>query len=173
VIPIPGPFAGAAAVSVSGLPTDRVYFVGFLPKRLAAQEKELEALGKIEATLVIYISPHDLARTLATIARGLGDRPAFLIREMTKAFESSYQGTLVSIAEQISTEKARGEYTLVIHGRSEEVDQDLPIDAVAYVEGLVEARNLLRKDAIRQAAAELGIPRRELYDLVTAERKQD
>ncbi len=173
VIPVPGPFAGAAAASVSGLPTDRVLFVGFLPKRKGAQEKELQALGTVNASLVFYLSPHQLSRTMETIAETLGNnRHAFLIREMTKLFESSYQGTLRALCEHVASEEPRGEYTLVVEGRAPEVDTSVQVDAEAYVEGLVESRRLSPKDAVRQAASELGIPRRELYNRVMAKRKR-
>lgn len=169
VIPVPGPFAGAAAASVSGLPIDRVLFVGFLPKRKGDQEKELRILRTVNASLVFYLSPHQLARTLETIADTLGkDRLAFLIREMTKIFESSYQGTLQDICSSVSKEEPRGEYTLVVEGSAAETDTPLQVDAEAYVRGLVELRELSTKDAIRQAASDLEIPRRQLYNLIMA-----
>ena len=173
VIPVPGPFAGAAATSVSGLPTDRILFVGFLPKRKGAQEKELQALGTVNASLVFYLSPHQLSRTMETIAETLGNsRHAFLIREMTKLFESSYQGTLRDLCERVASEEPKGEYTLVVEGRAPEADTSVQVDAEAYVEGLVEFRRLSPKDAVRQAASELGIPRRELYNRVMAKKKR-
>jgi len=171
VVPIPGPFAGAAAASVSGLPTDRILFVGFLPKRKGAQEQELQVLKNIDASLVFYLSPHRLSRTIETIAEVLGDRHTFLIREMTKVFETTYEGTLPSLCERISKEEPRGEYTLVVEGCSVGSDTPPQVDAEAYVEGLVELRRLSPKDAIRQAASELNIPRRELYNRVMAKKK--
>jgi 16S rRNA (cytidine1402-2'-O)-methyltransferase len=172
VIPIPGPFAGAAAASVSGLPTDRILFVGFLPKRKGAQEKELRSLRAVNASLVFYLSPHHLARTIETVADTLGkDRLAFLIREMTKIYESSYQGTLQDLCDSVSKEEPRGEYTLVVEGCSAETDPPIQVDAEAYVRGLVELRGHSTKDAIRQAASDLEIPRRELYGLVMSKGK--
>ncbi len=172
VSPVPGPFAGAAAASVAGLPTDRILFVGFLPKRKGAQEKELQVLKTVNASLVFYLSPHQLSRTIETIAGILGNRDAFLIREMTKVFESSYPGTLRTLCERVAGEEPKGEYTLVVDGCAPESDTPLQVDAEAYVEGLVALRRLSPKDAIRQAASDLGIPRRELYNLVMANRKQ-
>jgi 16S rRNA (cytidine1402-2'-O)-methyltransferase len=99
------------------------------------------------------------------------DRLAFLIREMTKIFESSYQGTLQDLCSTVLKEEPRGEYTLVVEGSAAEKDTTLQVDAEAYVRGLVELRKLSTKDAIRLAASELEIPRRELYNLVMAKGK--
>lgn len=172
VIPVPGPFAGAAAVSVSGLPTDRILFAGFLPKRKGALEKQLESLKRLEATLVFYLSPHRLSTTLEMVARVLGDRQAFLIREMTKVFESSNRGSLRALCKQVVAEEARGEYTLVVEGAKLASETPLHLDEEAYVEGLVQLRNVSLKDAVRKAASDLGTPRRRLYNLVMA-RKTD
>jgi len=121
VTPIPGPFAGASAASVSGLPTDKLLFLGFLPKKKGAAVKVLQDFSSLDATIVIYLAPHGIVEMLKTINEVLGDRPAFLAREMTKLFESNYSGTLneiirylkrgVSIRMEISdpeTEQARG-----------------------------------------------------------------
>ena len=172
VVPVPGPFAGAAAASVSGLATDRILFVGFLPKRKGAQEQELQVLKNVNASLVFYLSPHRLSRTIETIAEILGNRNAFLIREMTKVFETTYEGTLPILCERISKEEPRGEYTLVVEGCDDKADTPPKVDVEAYVAGLVELRRLSPKDAIRQAALELGLPRRELYNLVMAKGKR-
>lgn len=113
VVPIPGPSAAVAALSICGLPTDRFFFAGFLPRRAAACRKELERLAPLDATLVFYLSPHALLVTLKSIADILGNRHAFLIREMTKVYETSYSGSLLSIIEEVEKTSARGEYTLV------------------------------------------------------------
>ena len=116
VIPVPGPFAGAAAACVSGLPTDQLLLCGFLPKKRPALVKRLKAVESTSATLVFYLSPHRLEPSLDAIRQHLGDREAFLIREMTKVYETSYSGNLSSILRVLQGNPPPGEYTLVVSG---------------------------------------------------------
>lgn len=116
VVPIPGPSAAVAALSVAGLPTDRFVFIGFLPPRKAACRKQLESLSSLNMTLVFYLSPHRLRPTLLQIREVFGNRNAFLIREMTKIYESGCFGRLEEILETVRSRSARGEYTLVVEG---------------------------------------------------------
>ena len=92
---------------------------------------------------------------------------------MTKIYESGYQGTLQDLCDSVSKEEPRGEYTLVVEGCSAELETPIQVDAVAYVRGLVALRGHSTKDAIRQAASDLEIPRRELYNLVMSKGKSD
>jgi len=176
VLPIPGPFAGAAAVSVSGLPTDRILFLGFLTRKSGPAKKILEEAASVHATLVIYLSPHRLLQTLRQIESYLGNRPAFLIREMTKIFETGYVGTLSEIREQISGKALKGEFTLVVAGPGEEPedqeDSDRKIDAGAYVRGLMETRGISSREAIRLAFEQLGGSKKEIYRAYLDVRKE-
>lgn len=169
VLPVPGPFAGAAACSSSGLPTDEILFVGFLPDRASAQRKKLERWTTVSATLVFYLAPHRLSETVRRIAEILGDREAFLVREMTKIHETGYWGSLATIASDLATEKPRGEYTLVVRGVESRL-RDYTIDLPAYVSGLVHHRGLTKKDAIKKVSAELQLPKREVYDSLLEEK---
>jgi 16S rRNA (cytidine1402-2'-O)-methyltransferase len=168
VVSIPGPSALAAALSVAGLPTDRFVFLGFPAKRAGARRQQLQEADSIAATMIFYVSPHELERFLVEISRELPARTVFLIREMTKIFETSYYGPIEDVLAQIRQESPRGEYTLVIAG-GEPADQAVApsrqIDVAAYVHGLVQARGLTPRDAMRQAAHELSLPRREVYSL--------
>ncbi|MFQ5738077.1 MAG: 16S rRNA (cytidine(1402)-2'-O)-methyltransferase [Acidobacteriota bacterium] len=168
IIPIPGPTAVAAALSVSGLPTDRFFFAGFLPKRLSGAASRLEALSRLDATLVFFLSPHRLTDTLSQLLDGLGNRKAFLIREMTKLYEASYSGTLREILRTLEDEPVSGEYTLVVEGGSVPT-ASAPLDVVAYVFGLEEMRGLTRKEAIKRAARDLALPKRQIYRMVVEE----
>ncbi len=170
VVPIPGPFAGAAAASVSGLPTDQILFGGFLASKTSALERQLSEVASCRATLVFYLSPHHLQKTLEQVERVLGDRPAFLIREMTKVHEESVYGSLSHLCEQTGAAAPRGEYTLVIEGVRSAADTEEarpPVDVAAYVAGLVEVLSLSRKDAVRRAASDLGLNRQDVYRAVT------
>ena len=167
VFPIPGPSAATAALSVSGLPAHRFLFIGFLPRRAALQRALLEKVSQQESTLLIYISPHGLLPTLKRIVEILGNRRAFLIREMTKLHETHYFGRLKEVLTTLEQERARGEYTLVLEGQTSQEDQvSSQLDAAAYVLGLKETRGLTQKEAIKQATQELGLSRREIYNQV-------
>ncbi len=99
----------------------------------------------------------------------LGNRKAFLIREMTKLHETHYVGCLKEVLTTLEQEPARGEYTLVLEGQTSKEDQvSSQFDAAAYVLGLIETRGLTQKEAIKQATQELGLSRREIYDQVEA-----
>lgn len=163
VTPVPGPFAGAAAASVSGLPTDQILFAGFLPSRSGARRSFLETLAAGRSTLVFYLSPHRLKAELTDCLEVLGNRPAFLIREMTKLNEEADWGRLEEIAAGNGSREPRGEYTLVVGGTTDEAARRLSIDVEAYLAGLTSKRGLSPSQAARQAAAELGLPRRSLY----------
>jgi len=167
VYPVPGPSAATAALSVSGLPAHRFSFIGFLPRRAALQREVLERFSQQESTLLIYLSPHGLSPTLKRIVEILGNRRAFLIREMTKLHETHYFGRLKQILTTLEQERARGEYTLVLEGQTSKEDQvSSQLDAAAYVLGLKETRGLTQKEAIKQATQELGLSRREIYNQV-------
>ncbi len=169
VYPVPGPSAATAALSVSGLPAHRFLFIGFLPRRAALQRAMLEQVSQQESTLLFYISPHGLLPTLKRIVEILGNRRAFLIREMTKLHETHYFGRLKEVLTTLEQEPARGEYTLVLEGQTSQEDPvTSQLDGAAYVAGLIETRGLTQKEAIKQATQELGLSRREIYDQVEA-----
>jgi 16S rRNA (cytidine1402-2'-O)-methyltransferase len=116
---IPGPSAITAALAVAGLPTDRFCFEGFLPARARERRAALAALAGETRTLVFFEAPHRIAAALADLAAVLGrERMAVVARELTKAHESIYRGTLGELAERAAAEEnlARGEITVVVHG---------------------------------------------------------
>ncbi|HSR69602.1 MAG TPA: 16S rRNA (cytidine(1402)-2'-O)-methyltransferase [Acidobacteriota bacterium] len=171
VVPIPGPSAAVAALSVSGLPCDRFLFAGFPPPKATAQRRFFEELAAQEVLLIFYLSPHKLASTLKRMREVLGERRAFLARELTKLHETHYLGTLGDIIGSLQAETPRGEYTLLVEGASGAGESEPHLDAEAYVEGLQRLRGLSRADAVRQAAQELGIPRGRLYRKVHRRKK--
>jgi len=166
VVPVPGPSAVTAALSVSGLPTDRFLFLGFLPKRSGILRAQLSEIASFPATLVLYVAPHDLISLLGAVLEQLGDRNIFLIREMTKVFETAYSGRASAVLEQLESETPKGEYTLVVEpGEAQVASTKSGVDVVAYVSGLMQTRGLSQRDAVRVAAADLGLPKREVYSL--------
>lgn len=172
-VPIPGACAAIAALSVSGLPTDRFVFEGFLPVKTAALEKRLQALAKENRTLVFYVSVHQLQSVLKAMLKVLGEqRELVLAKELTKTFETVYQGNAAKILTWLEEDKARlqGEFVLLARGMDADDKEGSPnID----VEKLEESENILRAlltelpatSAAKLTARITGIDRKELYKL--------
>jgi 16S rRNA (cytidine1402-2'-O)-methyltransferase len=116
---VPGPSAVIAALSISGLPTARFVFEGFLPVRGAARRRRLLELAGERRTIILYEAPHRLLRTLEDLRRHLGERPVAVARELTKQFEEVYRDTLSGVQAHFAAAERRGEFTLVIGGAAE------------------------------------------------------
>lgn len=118
IVPIPGPTAALAALAVSGLPTDRFIFEGFLPVKSGRRRQRLEALAEETRTIVLYESPHRLLRLLQELVTHFGaERRLAVARELTKHFEEIVRGTTSTLLETFQARPIRGEFTLVIAGR--------------------------------------------------------
>lgn len=115
VVPIPGPTAAIAALSVSGLPTDRFVFEGFLPAKKGRRTR-LAELAEESRTIILYESPHRLIRTMQDLLETLGDRSASVSRELTKKFEETSRGRLSELIAGFSNRRILGEFVLIIHG---------------------------------------------------------
>jgi 16S rRNA (cytidine1402-2'-O)-methyltransferase len=157
----PGPSAAITALALSGLPTDRFAFEGFLPRRAGDRRRRLEALGSDPRTVVLFESPRRLPRLLSEAAEVLGDRRAAVARELTKAHQQVARGTLSELAARFS-EPPRGEVVVVIGGASASAPPDLE-EAAARVRELM-SRGIPRKEAVSEVATETGASRRELYE---------
>ena len=116
VVPIPGPSSALCALEVSGLPTDRFAFEGFLPRRSGRRMARIEELRADPRTLIFFESPHRLNKTLDDLALVFGDRPASISRELTKKFEETRRGTLKELREWLEEHPPRGEFVLVVAG---------------------------------------------------------
>jgi 16S rRNA (cytidine1402-2'-O)-methyltransferase len=162
VVPVPGPSAVVTALSVSGLPTDRFLFVGFLPAKSRARRRALQELENVRETLVVYESPVRAVSSLEDMEAVLGDRDAFLCREATKLHEEYRSGTLSALrASLASREKVRGEIVLAIAGAVE-----AGTSAVESVEGVYRqlvSEGRTRREAVKETARRLGLPAREVY----------
>ena len=160
VTAIPGASAVLTALGVSGLPTDRFFFEGFLPPKRAARQKRIAALSGIPATLVLFETGPRIAATLSDLADGLGGRPAAICRELTKLHEEVRRGTLPSLASNYAAGgETRGEFVIVIAPPLEERPHADDIDDLLR-------RALTRvsvKDAVGEVALATGRPRREVY----------
>ncbi|MDE0214621.1 MAG: 16S rRNA (cytidine(1402)-2'-O)-methyltransferase, partial [Deltaproteobacteria bacterium] len=119
VTPVPGVSAATAALSVCGLATDRFVFQGFLPVRQGRRREVLRQLGEDDRTLVLYEAPHRIREALRDMHDVLGDRAAMVGRELTKVHEELLRGTLSELAERFDDADVKGEFVVVIAGRSE------------------------------------------------------
>lgn len=161
VVPIPGPSAATAALSVSGLPTDRFRFVGFLPSKTGARRRDLEGLAGATETLVFYESPQRVLASLGDMVHTLGDREAFLFREATKVHEEYVRGPLSDLRARLADrDVVRGEIVLVVSGAS-----PAPESAITPEElfDRLTAEGMTRRDAVKETARRLGLPSREVY----------
>jgi len=162
VVPIPGATAAIAALSISGLPTDRFVFEGFLPSKQAARKKRLQELAAEQRTIIFYEAPHKIVRTVEDMLEAFGDRGAVMTRELTKIHEETTRGTLKAILERLHAGTLKGEFTVIVHGASAEpIAGD--IDAAQYLRNLMLHRGLSRKEAVAATAEELGLPKKEVY----------
>jgi 16S rRNA (cytidine1402-2'-O)-methyltransferase len=136
VVPIPGATAAIAALSVSGMPTDRFLFEGFLPPKHTARLKRLQDLVKEERTIIFYEAPHKIIKTVEDMLEIFGDRRAVATRELTKIHEETVRGTLSVILKRLTSGTIKGEFTIIVHGASAEpLKQD--IDTAGYLRNLM------------------------------------
>ena len=124
VVPIPGASSALCALEVSGLPTDRFAFEGFLPRRAARRRARIEELRRDPRTLIFFESPHRLRESLRDLAEAWGERPASISRELTKKFEETRRGTLRSLLEWAESTPPRGEFVLVVGGAPREGNEE-------------------------------------------------
>jgi 16S rRNA (cytidine1402-2'-O)-methyltransferase len=162
---LPGPSAPLAALVVSGLPSDRFLFAGFLPPRTAARRRALEGLAGVDATLVLFESGRRLAAALADMADVLGDRPAAVARELTKLFEEVVRDRLPALARRYAEgAPPKGEIVVVIGPPEDTADAAEDVDAL-LVRALAE---MPLRDAAASVAAATGAPKRAVYQRALA-----
>ena len=164
VISIPGPCAMITALSVSGLPTGRFTFEGFLPMNKKNRRAQLEQLREEERTMIFYEAPHKLLPTLEDLGDVFGgERRIAVCRELTKLHEEIYRATLGEALTYFTEKGAKGEFVLVVDGAAPKEKVSDPDGAMARVEQL-RAEGLSLKEAAAQAAAEFGMKKKALYD---------
>jgi len=167
VVPVPGPSALTAALSVGGLATDRFVFEGFLAAKKSARRQRLGSVKEEERTLVFYEAPHRLEETLQDMAELLGtERRGVVCRELTKAFETVYHGSLRELCVQVQADSnmARGEIVILVEGAPAEVGiAAARMDAASVLNTLLE--ELSPSQAAKLAARLTGAKRNELYEL--------
>ncbi len=167
VVSIPGPCALVTALAASGQPTGRFTFEGFLAMNKKNRRAHLESLRGEERTMIFYEAPHKLVATLRDLADTFGrEREISLCRELTKLHEEIRRTTLGEAADWYGEETPRGEFVLVVRGAQPEEEGECTLeDGLTLAERLREEEGLSLRDAVRQAAKELGLSRNELYRL--------
>lgn len=161
IIPIPGPSALIAALSVSGLPTEEFTFIGFLPAKSAQRQKALKGLSLEQRTLLFYEAPHRLFESLADMEEILGSRRACVIKEITKVHEEALRGSIPDIISLLEESTTAGEYVIVVEGKKRQQG--------SFEEALEEVLLLIRKgrgrkEAVKTVAEEYGLSKKELYE---------
>lgn len=164
VTPIPGPSAVVAALSVSGMPTEKFVFLGFLPNRSGKRKRYLKGLISEKRTMVFFEAPHRIAGTLCDLKEILGDRQMVLIREMTKVFEEIKRGPVSVILDGLTGNRPRGEYTVVLAGSKDEETATHIREGVSNRIGkLLQEKRLSTKDIADLVAHEEGLGYRQVY----------
>lgn len=160
VTTLPGPSAAIAALTLSGLPTDRFLFVGFLPAKAKARGDALAEIAAIRATLVFYESGPRLSQSLAAMADALGDREAAVVREISKAFEETLSGRLSELSARYADAPPKGEIVVIV-GPPGEAPPPSEEDSDAAL--LAAMERLPVSKAAGEVAKKLGLDRRTLY----------
>lgn len=163
---VPGPSAAVTALVVSGLPSGRFVFEGFLPRKGSGRAQRLVAVAAEPRTVVLYEAPHRLGRTLADLAEACGGhRRVVLARELTKLYEQVWRGTLAEAVARGLAVEPRGEYVVVLHGAPPATEPD--DDEVRTALEVEREAGASTRDAVAVVAASLGVPRRRVYRIAT------
>lgn len=173
VTSLPGAAACITALTLSGLSTRRFCFEAFLPADKKEKAEILEELKEESRTIILYEAPHHLVRTLEELLHALGDRRITLCRELTKKFETVIPTTIKEAIARYETEEPRGEYVLVIEGKSlkqkkEERRESWQSMSIEEHMAYYEQEGLDEKSAMKQVAKDRGVPKREIYQYLLA-----
>lgn len=170
VTAIPGPCAAITALSISGLPTGRFCFEGFLSTNKKSRQAHLDSLRSETRTMIFYEAPHKLTATLADLSAVFGaKRRISLCRELTKLHEEVLRTTLGEAAAYYAEHAPRGEFVLIVEGAAPLAPEAVSeADALEAVRALI-GQGLSRKDAVRRVSEQTGIPKNELYNAAVRE----
>lgn len=166
---VPGPTAFATAMAMSGLPSGRFTFEGFLSVNKPSRREHLEEIVSERRTMVFYEAPHKLTATLKDLYKYLGDRRIALIKELTKIHETVERTTLSEACEKYSAQTPKGEFVIVIEGSTEPKQKEVSLDeAVALAKGLVE-NGMAINDAAKEIAKEAKLKKGDIYKALLGE----
>lgn len=160
VVPLPGPTASITALIISGLPTDKFIFYGFLSSKKKDRIKELEEIKEYKMTTIIYEAPHRLLSLLEDMIEVLGERKISISRELTKKYEETFRGTPKEALEKFKSSGVRGEFVLVIEGNKEEETPEIDIEKLLkdYLN-----QGYRKKEAVKKVSEEYNLPKNEVY----------
>ena len=171
VVPIPGPCAFVSALAVSGLPTGRFTFEGFLAMNKKNRRTHLDSLRQETRTMVFHEAPHKLSATLRDLEETFGpDRRISLCRELTKLHEQVWRTTLGQAAAHYAQNPAKGEFVLVVEGAAPVQEAGYTLEDGLAMAARLQAEGASTRDAVKQAAAACGLSRKALYDLVVSQK---
>jgi 16S rRNA (cytidine1402-2'-O)-methyltransferase len=163
VLAVPGPCAFVTALAISGMPSGRFTFEGFLTVSKQNRKKHLEELINEKRTMIFYEAPHKLSSTLSDMAKYWGNRNIALVKEITKIHENVERTTLFDAAEKYKDGSAKGEYVLIVEGKPEEEDKEITIEvAVEMAKKLVDD-GLSKNEAAKEIAKETGLKKSDIY----------
>lgn len=163
VLAVPGPCAFVTALAISGMPSGRFTFEGFLTVSKQNRKKHLEELVNEKRTMIFYEAPHKLAATLSDMAKFWGNRNIALVKEITKIHENVERTTLFDAAEKYKDGSAKGEYVLIVEGKPEEKEKEITVEvAVEMAKKLVE-NGLSKNEAAKEIAKETGLKKSDIY----------
>ena len=172
VAAVPGPTAAMSALAVSGLPTKRFCFEGFLSVTKRIRKEHLEALKPLPMTLIFYEAPHKLKNTLNDLYEAFGDRRISLCRELTKLHEEVIRGTVSEMIELYKEKEPRGEYVLIVEGAKEESHEKITLEQAAEIAENLIAEGMKASEAAKEAAKKTGFPKSEIYRKLQSEKVQ-
>lgn len=162
---LPGPNAAIAAMVISGLPTNRFAFEGFLPRKRGERRKALTKLAKEERTLILYESCHRIVSLIEDMVEIFGERRVVLVRELTKKFEEVVRGSLGEVFELVIERQPKGEIVVVVEGVSENKEEYSDEFIKARVEEL-KRKGLSKRDAIAEVAKSVRMAKRIIYEKI-------
>ena len=163
VAAVPGPCAFVTALAISGMPSGRFTFEGFLTRTKQNRRENLEELVNEKRTMIFYEAPHKLPATLQDMAKYFGDRRIALVKEITKIHENVERTTLFEAAKKYSEESPKGEYVLIIEGKPDEPEKEITLeDATKIALDLVE-NGLSKNEAAKEAAKQTGLKKSDIY----------
>lgn len=163
VVPVPGPSAPVTALVVSGLPTDRFLFLGFLPRVRSDRRRLLQSVAGQPYTLVLFEAPHRLVAALADLEETLGDRRAAAARELTKVYEEVVRGRISELRATFDARAPKGEFTLVIGPPEEAAPAEAPAESLETMARRLRSEGVSSKEAIRRMMEATGASRRDAY----------
>ncbi len=166
VRPVPGPSAPIAALAVSGLPTDSFLYLGYLPHKTSERHKKLEEVESQPYTLIFLESPYRIVEALEDILSILGERKICVAREMTKMFEEYWRGDVRGAMEYFQSQPARGEFTLVIEGKTTDDDEKWTVERLQNAIELELRNEKSAKDISADLAKLSGWKKKEIYTLI-------